>query len=79
MSTLIDFPFQKKEGKFFAPIVSQESTYKVSGGAIVTDSTQLVSGIKGAFAKIKFTLPIVNASTKKELFALNAETVYSSN
>ena len=79
MSTLIDFPFQEKEGKFFAPIVSQETTYKVSGGAVVADSTQLVSGIKGAFAKIKFTLPIANASVKKELFALNVESVYSSN
>ena len=42
--SIIKFPFQKKEGKFFAPIVSQETTYKVSGGAVVADATQLIAG-----------------------------------
>jgi hypothetical protein len=79
MSTLIDFPFQDKEGKYFVPIVSQEDTYKVSGGAVVADSTKLVAGIKGAFVKIKFILPAADAETKKELFATNTESVYSSN
>ena len=40
---------------------------------------KIVSGIKGAFALIKLTLPTANASTEKELFALNAEAVNSSN
>ena len=55
MSTLIKFPFQKKEGKYFAPIVSEHTTYKVDAGAVVA-----------------------NAGVKKELYALNAETVFSS-
>jgi len=78
MSTLIDFPFQKKEGKFFAPIVSEEITYKVQGGVVVADSTKIVSGLKGAFVKIKFRLKSENADIKKELFAVNTESVFSS-
>ena len=38
MSTIIKFPFKEKEGKYFAPIVSQETTYKVSNGAVVAVS-----------------------------------------
>jgi len=79
MSTLIDFPFQKKEGKYFVPIVSQESTYKVDNGAVVVDSTKLVSGIKGAYATARITLPASSAFNPTELFAVNTETVYSSN
>ena len=79
MSTIITFPFKEKEGKYFAPVVSQENTYKVSGGVVIQDSTKLVSGIKGAFVKIKFVLPAADATTKKELFAVNTESVYSSN
>ncbi len=79
MSNLVDFPFEKKEGKFFAPIVSEEPDYIVVNGAIQANGNKIVSGIKGAFAKIKLTLPIANASAKKELFAMNAEAVNSSN
>ena len=77
--SIIKFPFQKKEGKFFAPIVSQETTYKVSGGAVVADATQLVAGIKGTFAAFKLTLPAATAGTKTKLFSINSEAVNSSN
>ncbi len=63
--SIINFPFQKKEGKFFAPIVSEETTYKVSNGAVVADSTKLV-------------LPAANAGTKTELFSMSSIAVYSS-
>ena len=79
MSDIINFPFEKKEGKYFAPIVSEEITYKVQNGAVVVDSTQLVSGIKGAFAITRLTLPANKAAIKKELFALNSEAINSSN
>ena len=79
MSTIISFPFQKKEGKYFAPIVSQQTTYKVSGGAVVTDANKLISGVKGAFMKVRIKLTGTNAQTKKELFAVNSEAVKSSN
>ena len=79
MSNIINFPFEEKEGKYFAPIVSEQTTYKVVNGAIVADSTKLVSGIKGAFAKVRLTLPIDKAGSKTELFALNSEAVNSSN
>ncbi len=79
MPNLVDFPFQKKEGKFFAPIASEEPDYIVVNGATQANGNKIVSGIKGAFAIIKLTLPLANASTKKELFALNAEAVNSSN
>jgi len=78
MSTLISFPFQDKEGKYFAPIVSQETTYKVQSGAVVADATKLVNGLKGAYATIKFVLPVSKASTISELFAVNSQAVYSS-
>ena len=79
MPNLVDFPFQKKEGKFFAPIASEEPDYIVVNGAIQANGNKIVSRIKGAFAKIKLTLPTANASTKTELFAMNAEAVNSSN
>ena len=79
MADIIKFPFEEKEGKYFTPIVSEQTKYKVENGAIVEDGKELMSGIKGAFAIIKLVLPIENASTKKELFALNSEAVNSSN
>ena len=79
MSTIITFPFQKKEGKYFTPIVSQQTTYKVTGGAVVADADKLVSGVKGVFMKVRLKLTGTNAQTKKELFAVNSEAVNSSN
>jgi hypothetical protein len=79
MSSIVNFPFQEKEGKFFAPIASEEADYIVVNGAIQANGNKIVSGIKGAFAEVKLSLPVAQASTKKELFALNAESVYSSN
>jgi hypothetical protein len=79
MADIISFPFEKKEGKYFAPIVSEQTKYKVENGAVVEDGKELISGIKGAFAITKLILPVNQASTKKELFALNSEAVNSSN
>ena len=79
MSNIINFPFEEKEGKYFTPIVSEQSTYKVVDGAIVADSTELIAGIKGVFARVRLTLSANNAETKKELFAINSEAVNSSN
>ena len=79
MADIISFPFEKKEGKYFAPIVSEQTKYKVENGAIVENGKELISGIKGAFAITKLILPVDKASTKKELFALNSEAVNSSN
>lgn len=79
MSTIIKFPFKEKEGKYFAPIVSEETTYKVENSAVVADSTKLVSGVKGVLLKARIVLPASNASTKAELYAVNSEAVYSSN
>ncbi len=79
MSTIIKFPFQEKEGKYFAPIVSEQTTYKVNNGAVVADANKLVSGVKGAFMKVRIKLTGTNAQTKKELYAINSESVYSSN
>ena len=78
MSTIIKFPFEAKEGKYFAPIVSEETTYKVSNGAIVADATKLVSGAKGTFMKTRIKLPADKSINKAELFAVNSEAVYSS-
>jgi hypothetical protein len=79
MSTIIKFPFKEKEGKYFAPIVSEETTYKVENSAVVADSTKLVSGVKGVLLKARIVLPASNASTKAELYAVNSEAVNSSN
>ncbi len=79
MSTIITFPFKKKEGKYFAPIVSQQTTYKVNAGAVAANTTKLVSGVKGAFMKVRLKLTGTNAQTKKELYAINSEAVNSSN
>ena len=60
------------------PIVSEETTYKVSSGAVVADATKLVAGTKGTFMRIRLKLPVDKSINKAELFALNSETVYSS-
>lgn len=78
MSTIIKFPFEAKEGKYFAPIVSEETTYKVSNGAIIADATKLVSGTKGTFMRTRIKLPTDKSINKAELFAINSEAVYSS-
>ena len=79
MATVVTFPFQEKEGKYFAPISSSEPNYIVVNGVLTATDNKVISGIKGAFALIKLTLPVANAGIKKELFALNAEAVNSSN
>tara|TARA_B100000212_G_scaffold14148_1_gene9922 strand:+ start:344 stop:583 length:240 start_codon:yes stop_codon:yes gene_type:complete len=79
MSTIIKFPFKEKEGKYFAPIVSQETTYKVSNGAVVADADKLVSGAKGTFMRVRIKLPIDKSINQAELFALNSEAINSSN
>ena len=78
MATIVTFPFQNKEGKYFAPISSSESNYIVVNSALTPTDNIITSGIKGAFANIKLTLPVANAGVKKELYALNAETIFSS-
>lgn len=79
MSTIIKFPFEEKEGKYFAPIVSQETTYKVLNGAVVEDANKLISGAKGAFMRVRIKLPTDKSINQAELFALNSEAVNSSN
>jgi len=79
MATVVTFPFQNKEGKYFAPISSSEPNYIVVNGVLTQTDNKIVSGIKGTFALIKLKLPVANAGTQKELFALNAEAVNSSN
>ena len=78
MATIVTFPFQNKEGKYFAPISSFEPNYIVVNSVLTPTDNKIVSGIKGAYANIKLTLPVANAGVKKELYALNAGTVYSS-
>ncbi len=78
MATVVNFPFQKKEGKFFAPLASSEPDYIVVNGAIQANGNKIVAGIKGAYARIRLTLPAANATTKKELFALSTLAVNSS-
>jgi hypothetical protein len=78
MATVVTFPFQNKEGKYFAPISSSEPNYIVVNGVLTQTDDKIVSGIKGAFALIKLTLPVANAGTQKELFAFNSQAVYSS-
>jgi len=78
MGNLVTFAFQDNEGKYFAPIASEQPNYIVVNGVIQANGNQIVSGIKGAYANIKLKLPVTNASTQRELFALNAEAVNSS-
>ena len=75
---LVNFPFQEKEGKYFAPISSSEPNYKVVSGALVQTDNKIVGGIKGAYASVRLTLPVPAAASYAELFAINSETIYSS-
>ena len=61
MATIVTFPFQEKEGKYFTPISSSEPNYIVVNGVLTATDNKIISGIKGAFALIKLTLPVANA------------------
>ena len=84
------WPFKRKEGKYFAPIVGEETIYGFEdmemGESIMSDDdtpvalfpqgTQETSGIKGFYNIVR----LQNASTEAaELFAINTENYISSN
>ena len=73
----IDFPFVKKEGKYFKPLVFTEPIYEYQGGEIVDSGrTREKSGIKGFYNNVTLR----NTSTESaELFAINSENYISSN
>ena len=75
----LQFPFEEKEGKFFAPIVHTEPNYVVRDGAVVQDGNKIVGGIKGVYATVRIELPASVAGNDAELFALNTEFFQSSN
>ena len=52
MAAIVTFPFQEKEGKYFAPISSSELNYIVVGGVLTPTDNKIISGIKGAFANL---------------------------
>ena len=72
MGNLVTFPFQEKEGKFFAPISSNEPDYIVVNGTIQANGNKIVAGIKGAYATIKLKLPTSNAFVRKSLSNLSS-------
>ncbi len=76
--SLVSFPFQAKEGKYFAPISSSEPNYIVVNGTLTQTDNKIVSGIKGSFASMRLTLPAPAAASYAELFSVNSEAVYSS-
>ena len=84
------WPFKRKEGKYFAPIVGEETIYGFEdmemGDSIMSDDdtpvmlypqgTRETSGIKGFYNIVR----LQNASTEAaELFAINTENYISSN
>ena len=73
----VDFPFVKKEGKYFKPLVFTEPIYEFQNGEIVDSGrTREKSGIKGFYNNVTLR----NTSTESaELFAINSENYISSN
>ena len=47
---IVNFPFQEKEGKYFAPISSSEANYIVVNGSLTQTDDKIISGIKGSYA-----------------------------
>ena len=88
-------PFAEKEGKHFAPIVSNQPRYRIAAdqsegeGRIRTRDnvwvepagTQMTekSGTKGTYAIVRFTVTGPAAQQEAELFAVNTQTFQSSN
>ena len=88
-------PFAEKEGKHFAPIVSNEPRYMISlqqeagdnriqtrdGVWVEPDGTQMTekSGTKGTYAIVRFNVTGSAAQREAELFAVNTQTFQSSN
>ena len=75
---IVSFPFQEKEGKYFAPISSSEANYIVVNGSLTQADDKIISGIKGSYASVRLILPAPAAASKTELFAVNSQTVFSS-
>ena len=76
MAEKLDFPFVKKEGKYFSSILSTEDSYSVQNGEVVTvPNGKVVSGVKGAFMKVRLS---VNTTEEAELFSVNSEMFPSS-
>ena len=76
MANKLQFPFVKKEGKYFAPIVQTVPKYEVINGAVDEVGTTIRGGVKGTYAQVRMSL---NSTNKAELFALNTEMFGSSN
>ena len=76
MANKLEFPFVKKEGKYFAPIVQTVPNYIVENGSVVESGSKIRGGVKGAYARVRMSL---NSTDKAELFALNTEFFPSSN
>lgn len=77
MAQKVNFPFKKKEGKFFAPIVGKTNKKTLVNG-VVTTTPIPKSGVKGVYARVRLELPTNQASTKKELYAISSEAFISS-
>ena len=72
----LNFQFKNKEGKYFAPIVQTVPNYQVRDGAVTEVGKKIRGGVKGVYAKVKFT---ITSDNKAELFAINTEFFPSSN
>ena len=81
-----NFPFVRKEGKYFKPIVHMEDTYIIDPNGTVTadDGTTMLSvvgsqekgGIKGFYLNVRLRN---TQTTKQELFSVGTENYISSN
>ena len=77
MAQKVKFTFKEKEGKFFAPIVSKTTKRSVEGGVTISRSVPK-AGVKGTTATVRLRLPIAEATTKHELYAISSEAFISS-
>ena len=78
MANKLEFPFVKKEGKYFAPIVQTVPVYTIEDiqNNSEPSGSKIRGGVKGAYARVRMSL---DSTDKAELFALNTEFFPSSN
>ena len=77
MAQKVIFTFKKKEGKFFAPIVSKTTKRSIKDG-VTTSTVVPKAGVKGTTATVRLRLPVDVATTKHELYAISSEAFISS-
>jgi len=73
MATIVTFPFQEKEGKYFANLVNSSPA---TAGEVIFGAS--MTGVKGYFATVTIKSDATSRTNPMELFAVSSDFIESS-